>query len=1476
MITGIAMSGVGVSDARFLGFHSKLTMADGTPAKAVLKRLINGGGKTSAIKLISAIFEPDLKRLDRGPRKFKELFGSKVGIVAAELTVDGARAGLFDELQPRQVVGYAARLRRTETGEELERLFFHFMRTPGVGMQSLPIGPNDERPSRIATIRSLLSELYAANPGMELQLFEKHGEWQAHVERTLRIDLASSIHFMMALNMQESGATTDILKRFQRNEDFLEFLLDPIIGTANDDGLVGTVSQTLRSQSTLTEKRARREFFHGSAVRLEPLTGAAARKQAAVAAHGEAVAEYMRVLGLILGRKDQLDHDISSNSARLEELTASLNTMRSEVLRLTRERDWIDLRALRLEEARSEAVVAAAGTAAAEARRRLGRTRAMIAVAEIVDLDARIAGLDAEIAERDAPLTAARERLRYAGGKALSLLRELAGELAASLAEAKEREEELRRAGLDLAARGAKADAALNEARRRAREATEELGRHRQQFDGLVRDGHLGEGEDLDRALDEAVKHLKAETVRKAELEERQTELRVKLADAARAVTEAEGRLSDALKAVAGIEAELSAFTDALASARSLHSLRVRFGDGVDIYGPGILPDLRSQRDQVTQRARELGAENDHFARTIAAIDEHGLLPPPDEIERSLQALKKAGLNAHWMPRYLVQNKWPAKRIGRALAADPARFSGIVVLGVDASAYRAIAAELSANHAFRIPVCIVSSSGEPVLTAGIEDRVIVMPAASTYDVDAAREERGNLEARIEHNTSAIAALDAESERLSGDADALRKFRTLYPVEWEAEARARLDAAMIEVAAREASLDRAREIRAAVGEDLATISGKIGIQAEVAGRAAARAKALADFDARWRDRFPEVRQTAEEAAGAILEAEREIAAVEAEKPRHGQATAAAMLARETFVRQLGTVENRQSGIKEFDEAARPSPGERIDDLETEYQALESLVRDLDYGSDLSQSRSMFSAERAKKLAAYGKAHRDHPLDEVVQELAATSRPTAADLPELEAASDRLHEDLNAAKLSLEKARWNTLQRGKTIQGEVLEPRDGAAEFDSIDKCKAASGVWNDRLVELERNESALGDQVKDLSAAIVGARAELGRYDVVRREATSLKDISGLDTITADRTGADIPIEDLAEREFEGRDRINTADTAIDDADTKLRALISSYQRYLDQHAKQRACEEIVTNLRAWADQVMEAKCAELYAQHLDLVKSYDDKIAEAQHEMDKCAEVIRGYFDRVLERVRIVERLSAMPDGLGEWSGKPFLKIRLPDEKAGWAGLMEHVKTRIGEWLEQAVSIQSQPDGKASIPGEHAPLLKRIAVFVLRDTLRFDALRIRTNWKVEYKPVTDLKLYSGGEKLMATLLLFFLSVRIGMETRQRTREGAAGGGAVDRDASMFIMLDNPIGEMNALQLVRPALEMAEKSNIQLIGWTGINDMNVLGLFPMVISLRRRVGVANSYVEVEGVRESVGPDDGGNGWIDAARLGKVPA
>ena len=120
---------------------------------------------------------------------------------------------------------------------------------------------------------------------------------------------------------------------------------------------------------------------------------------------------------------------------------------------------------------------------------------------------------------------------------------------------------------------------------------------------------------------------------------------------------------------------------------------------------------------------------------------------------------------------------------------------------------------------------------------------------------------------------------------------------------------------------------------------------------------------------------------------------------------------------------------------------------------------------------------------------------------------------------------------------------------------------------------ASGARNDRLTALERDEGALGDQVGGFPPGSRRQGAELERCDMATREATSLKGVSGLDAIAADSAGAGIPIEDLAEREFEGRTGINAADAAVEDADSDLRARIGGYQRYLDHHAKQPACEE---------------------------------------------------------------------------------------------------------------------------------------------------------------------------------------------------------------------------------------------------------------------------------------------------------------
>jgi len=948
------------------------------------------------------------------------------------------------------------------------------------------------------------------------------------------------------------------------------------------------------------------------------------------------------------------------------------------------------------------------------------------------------------------------------------------------------------------------------------------------------------------------------------------------------AVGDAERRLGEARDGVAAVEGELAIFADALAHARQIHAVTERFGDGADPYGPGVLRDFQTQRDRVTDRARHLEGENARHAQIIAAIDEHGLIPPPDEIDTAMRVLKKAGFNAHWAPRYLVRNHWSAERIRASIKADPARFSGIFVLGAEAAACGPIARTLTLEQAPRIPVCIVPPAGEPVEVTGKDDGIVIMPSASTYDREAAARERTVLADRIARNDETLRGYHAEAECLREDYDALKAFLTLYPAGWEDEARSRLGVARSAVRAREGDLDMRVQARDRVVDELADLGERIARQAELLGRTAERHRALGDFQARWADRQPDAEAALADAVEAMRNAEDELTAVAQERPRLREKAEAAERHRDRIDGEVGDLRFRLEAITEYDMSRGPAPEDRIEPLEAAYRAQEQIVIALDRGSDLTVRRNMKDEERRQKLDTYARIHSRHPFDQTKRHVAETGRPVPGDLPVLEEVSARCRDAAVEARMMHEQAKKAVVDSRLKVSGEILEP-DHVNDFGSREACEAGMARRTLRLTDLKREDDNLSGEADSLATGDRDGMAELTQCENAYRQRGTVKGLGEADIPAPDPAGEALATPGLVDQELEGRKRITAAAAEVDRCTGLADAQLGKYRRFLDANTRQKACEEIVAKLRDWSVQVMETQAAALHADHRDLVGSYDDKIAEAGREMRKCADVIRGYFDRVFERVRIVERLSVMPDGLGDWSNRPFLKVRLPEDRPGQPTLADHVGNRIREWLEQAVELHSQSDAKAVVPLEHAPLLKQIAVFILRDRLRFETIRVRTNWKVEYKPVTDLKLYSGGEKLMATLLLFFLSVRIGMETRLSA--GASGDMRRQADRTpvrtptMFIVLDNPIGEMNALQLVRPALEMAEKSNIQVIGWTGINDMNVLGLFPLVISLRRRVGVSRTYVEVDSVRDNShpdGPGDDGPGRFDVARLGKTAA
>lgn len=1459
----IAMNGVGVPEARFLGYLADLSCKDGKPSNAVLKRLMNGGGKTSGIKLITAVFEPNTSRLDRSQRFLKDLFTEQMGIVALEMTVDGAHPDLFGENEPRQVLGYAARQMRADKfndkgdkGIVLDRLWFHFLCTTAVDLEQLPIRRDDERTTRLAPFKAKLQELDAANPGMELALFEKQEDWKAHIEQALRIDIASSIHFMLTLNTQESGATTDILKKFQRDEDFLEFLLNPIIGSESDEGLTTTIGQTLRSQANLDEQRSRRDFFQASVGRLQPLAVAAQGKRECEERLATTVDGYRGVVGKILGRQIALADLIARDIAEIETATSHLANLKGKETTLRSEQNWIALRQLELVAEAAEAAAADARKEANEAEAALEHGEANIAACELYDLTLQIEDLRQQIEAKNRPLTEARAKLKQIGGRAAMMLDARVTSTSEAARKAEARWRELVEEGRNIAAKHATATSALKECRRRAGEVREQFAKQRKQFEKLIAAGHIGLGEDPAEVAS-AARRLEqmAETVFD-QAGERRSECSRTDQDARQAAATATQDLSDALAATVEADEALTAYRRQRARIRGLSTLRLRFGENADPYGPGIINDLLDRRDEVRAEASKASEAAAELRRIAEAIDCHKLLPPPDEIAQTVDSLKAAGLSAHWMPLWLVENQWTPERIRAAIEADPARFSGVVVLGAGIAECHDAATALSSRSTFRVPVCVVAvDGGEPVPVFGL-NTVVVAPSPATYDVEAARHEATALVERAEKLETKSLQLIAEADLLRADADVLADFLRTYPAGWEAIAESALDNARCDEESKTKTLElKEREVRTAAAA-LVEAEAALELRKAELRKARERVQALAVYQAQWGDRIAELAETLEEATCQEGEHLGEIRSLEVRREQNDVEMRSAETDRAEADRLAAATVRRREAIVEVDDTP-PRLEDTVDELEAAYARQDELVRQMDRGNDLSVRRDLLDQERIKKSLSYREKYPRHQYPDMVQEIKKSGRVYPADIPAMRARQTESLKGLGSAVAVAKTAQEDVRRKRTVVEKEMLEPA-GAAELTDEATCETAFLAWKLRLTKILTDIDAARQRLSDAETAKAGHDKESEWLESAVRNAKTAHGVKDRGFPAADPAGADMTAKVLVEEELALRSKVSDGAGELTARKDEVQAAATQYRRFLDANAKKKACEEIIAVLNGWTAADLENKTDELLERYRDLAAGLTAKIDAAEKELARCEAVIRGYFDRVYERVLVVERLSIMPDGLGEWSGKPFVRIHRSDNKIAIA---EHVRSRIRQWLNEAVAAQGNPDAKRSIPSEHAPLLKQIVVSVLSGKIFFETIRVRTDWRVEYKPVTDLKVYSGGEKLMATLLLYFLSVRIGMETRK-----------ANRDASMFILLDNPVGEMNALQLVRPALEMAQKANIQVIGWTGLNDMSVLKLFPLVVNLRRRSAASRVFVTVDSVMRTDVDEADPRDTVEMTRLG----
>jgi hypothetical protein len=223
--------------------------------------------------------------------------------------------------------------------------------------------------------------------------------------------------------------------------------------------------------------------------------------------------------------------------------------------------------------------------------------------------------------------------------------------------------------------------------------------------------------------------------------------------------------------------------------------------------------------------------------------------------------------------------------------------------------------------------------------------------------------------------------------------------------------------------------------------------------------------------------------------------------------------------------------------------------------------------------------------------------------------------------------------------------------------------------------------------------------------------------------------------------------------------------------------------------------------------------------------------------------------------------LSKLPDGLGDWSGQEFLRIRF--ETADPKVLSE----ALGSVIDEATSAGSsrsrdrnsgRRDGLTLLlRGVRAAMPKGIKV----DVLKPDAV-LRTE-RVRVAEISDV--FSGGQLLTAAIVIYCTMAALRANERGQTRRPHAG----------VLFLDNPIGRASAGYLLELQLAVAEALGVQLVYTTGLFDTNALSVFPLIVRLRNdadlRAGLKYLTVD-EAIRRplaDLGEPDG-TGEITATR------
>ncbi|MGW5205081.1 hypothetical protein ACWEQ5_10480 [Streptomyces griseoincarnatus] len=1484
------------------------------PAPAGVLFLENGGGKSVLLKLIFSVMLPGHRNTLGGAssgvlRKF--LLADDCGHVALEWqhvqTGECVVVGKVSEWRGRQVSG---------DPRKFAEAWYSFRPGPGLSLDNLPVaeattvrppveGQSGARGRRrtMKGFRDALTEAGKTYPHLEVHWEEIHERWTEHLG-DLGLD-PELFRYQREMNADEGEAAG--LFAVKKDSDFTDLLLRAVTDTRDTDGLADLVSGFGNKLGRRAELIAERDFTAGSVDLLGRIVEAADTRTRAREIHASAERR-TRTLARRLSARGAQERE------RAVDLAHRVTAAAHAVTRAESARAQSASVSAELAYRHASLALAAAEKSAAAQKRELADARTLHSAWQAAEsvlrhraAADRVARVSAAIqeAERDAaPALAARAKA------AVDLVRAL--HAAARNAENLANEEEERSAALQEAGDGAHRDstAAATEAQR----ARSEIGHLRQRLAEVeqetaeaVRAGWLDDSApDADPAraalaASDAEKTTVAawdtarETARRATEHAREAaaaESRAELtaARAADAATAAERAHEGERRTAEGLAAE-QRFAELLSlpgvsgkRRTAVPGQRTDSDGGAD--GPredGLTAD---ELDRFADELRELlddavsSAERQLFelrtaaaddARILGALGDGGLLPPGPDVLATVEFLGEHGIPALPGWRYLAQAVDPADH-ARVLAARPELVDGVVITD-PGSHVRAREALSDAALLPRSAVAVGTAAAllAPTPASGSGDVFLVPPNPAMHDEHAADEERQALRARAAERDEEIRALAARLGKDRELAARLASWRTGCPAGRLAELAAAAEQARAFAEEAEAELAEARSLRAEAEEAAAEAVRARDERQEAAQRARRAADALAGLAFRLRERAgwqAKLRELADDAAEAEARAQSCLERARAADEDRRAAQRAADDARRT-ARTLRAERSEIAGAPDdLPEDGDGAPQASLPALREAYRAASQVYEKVGVGADLRAEQA-----RAESDESAARAELDRLSNKVrtrAEQL--LQSPDGSDGPSRQAAAARADELVQL----LETRMSGASERLGRLRGEAerLAPADGGAHTElpeelvprDAEHAQALLRTATGELATREEELSQAREAHAELLAAHRAAEDAAGGFDEI---AAMLRDLLREHAAEEEqeRPGP-YPgdLDDARRSAAEARRSLRGCAADLSAAEAAVREASDVLVR----HANSTRYEQVRTPARQQIRELPAAalpehakKWADAFAPRLRVLT---DELEQLERNRDSIVDRLRGLVESALATLRSAQRLSRLPEGLGEWSGQEFLRIRF--EEPDQATLTE----RLGEVIDEATRAAVKKNSDLRRDGMSL-LLRGVAAALRPKGVAVEILKPDAVLRAERVPVGQMgDVFSGGQLLTAAIALYCTMAALRSNDRGRDKQRHAG----------TLFLDNPIGRANATYLLELQRAVADALGVQLLYTTGLFDTTALAEFPLVIRLRNdadlRAGLKYISVE-EHLRPGLPQPDLGqeaHSEITATRMFKRPA